>query len=202
MSARLAILLSGSGSTYQRLAEACAAGEVPATIVGVIASRAGVGGIARATELGHPCAIAAHADEVSAQLAAWDADWIAMAGWLKSWDPPTRWAGRTLNIHPALLPAFGGQGMYGLHVHQAVIAAGCRISGCTVHVVRGAYDSGPILAQAAVPLRSDDDAERLAQRVQAAERLLYPRALAAAIAGGIATRPDGRLYLPALDEER
>lgn len=172
---RLGILLSGSGSTYENLAQRCADGAIPAEIAVVVASRSGIGGIERARRLGHPCVVA---EDPAPALAQHGAEWVAMCGWLRYWDPPPPWAGRTVNIHPSLLPAFGGRGMYGLRVHRAVLAAGCKITGCTVHFVQGAYDSGPIIDQEAVRVLPDDTPETLAARVQAAERELYPRVLA------------------------
>ncbi|MFW5845445.1 MAG: phosphoribosylglycinamide formyltransferase [Planctomycetota bacterium] len=178
MHARLGILLSGSGTTYENLQEHIQAGSLPAEIVVVVASRAACGGIARAHRLGHPVVVARSPAEVTAALREHGADWVAMCGWLKYWDPPSDFAGRVLNVHPSLLPAHGGTGMYGQHVHTAVLAAGDAESGCTVHEVRGAYDSGPVLGQARVPVLPSDSPESLQQRVQAAERELYPRVLA------------------------
>ncbi len=178
MAARLGILLSGSGSTYVNLAEAISSGRLPAEIAVVISSKPGTGGLAKAASYGHPTVIAAAADEVTAALRTHGAQWVAMCGWLKYWDPPAEFRGRTINIHPALLPAFGGPGMYGRAVHESAIAHGVKISGCTVHLVAGGYDSGPILAQTAVAVAPDDTADTLQARVQAAERELYPRVLA------------------------
>jgi phosphoribosylglycinamide formyltransferase-1 len=104
-----------------------------------------------------------------------------MCGWMRFWDQPADVRGRVFNIHPSLLPAFGGRGMYGLHVHRAVLAAGVALSGCTVHLVAGAYDSGPVLAQRQVAVMPGDTPETLQARVQASERELYPQAIAAAI---------------------
>ena len=188
MTARLGILLSGSGTTYAAIAEACAAGRIPAEIAVVIASKPGLGGIARAQANGHPLVVASAPDAVTAALIDHGATWVAMCGWLKSWDPPAAFAGRTTNIHPSLLPAFGGKGMYGHHVHDAVLARGCAISGCTVHLVAGGYDSGPILAQQAVPVLPDDTSARLQARVQATERSLYPQVLADLITGRLRPR--------------
>ena len=165
------------------MAEACADGRVPGEIAVVIGSKAGLGGLDKAVQRGHPTVIASKPEDVTAALLAHGAEWVVMCGWLKFWEPPEAFCGKTLNIHPSLLPAFGGKGMYGHHVHEAVIAHGCRISGCTAHLVAGGYDSGPILAQAAVPVLTTDTADTLAARVQAAERLLYPRVLAALLAG-------------------
>ena len=175
MPVRLGILLSGSGTTYQNLADHLADGTLPAVVAVVVASRADAYGIERARRLGHPCVVAKDPTEA---LRAHGAQVVAMCGWMRFWDPPGEFAGRTLNIHPSLLPAFGGQGMYGSHVHAAVLAHGCKVSGCTVHLVRGGYDSGPIVDQMAVRVEEGDTTDSLAGRVQAAERELYPRALA------------------------
>jgi phosphoribosylglycinamide formyltransferase-1 len=183
---RLGILLSGSGSTYENLANACAARRMLAEIAVVVSSSPTAGGIARARRLGHPVVVAKEPDAVTAALLEARCDWVAMCGWLRYYDPPTAMAGRVVNVHPSLLPAFGGQGMYGHHVHDAVLAHGCRISGCTVHLVEGGYDTGAILAQRAVPVLDDDDASRLAARVQAAERAVYPEVLAALMQGALA----------------
>lgn len=178
MPARLGILLSGSGTTYVNLVEAIRRGELPAEIAVVISSKADAGGVARARAFGHPVVVASAPEAVTAALRAHRAGWVAMCGWLRFYDPPAELRGRVLNIHPSLLPAFGGRGMYGIHVHRAVLAAGVAESGCTVHLVTGDYDSGPHLAQARVPVLAGDTPESLQTRVQAAERALYPQALA------------------------
>lgn len=175
MRPRLGILLSGGGTTYQNLAERCADGSLAADIAVVVASRPDAGGIARAARFGHPCVVAQDPAEA---LRAHRAEWVAMCGWMRYWDPPPPWAGRTVNVHPSLLPAFGGKGMYGRHVHEAVLAHGCTVTGCTVHLVAGGYDTGPILDQAVVRVEAGDTPDSLAARVQAAERELYPRTLA------------------------
>ncbi|MCK6491000.1 MAG: phosphoribosylglycinamide formyltransferase [Planctomycetes bacterium] len=193
--ARIGILLSGSGSTYENLADACRDGRIDGAIAVVVASRADLGGCERARRLGHPLVVAAEPAAVTAALHAHGAGWVAMCGWLKYWDPPAAFAGRTLNIHPSLLPAFGGKGMYGAKVHAAVIAHGCTLSGCTVHLVAGGYDTGPILAQRAVAVLPDDTPASLGARVQEAERTLYPAAIQALVSGRTCLRPDGRLAL-------
>ena len=177
MPARLAILLSGSGSTYENLADCIAAGTLPAEICLVISSRADAYGLQRAARLGHPTCLAKDPDAVTAALQAHQAEWVAMCGWLRYYDPPQPYHGRVLNVHPSLLPSYGGKGMYGLRVHEAVLAAGEAESGCTVHFVSGAYDSGAVIAQERVPVLPDDTPETLQQRVQAAERSCFPRAL-------------------------
>lgn len=181
MPARLGILLSGSGSTYANLVEAIAAGRLTAEIAVVVSSKADAGGVERARGYGHPLVIAGDSAGVTAALLEHRCDLVAMCGWLKFYDPPPELRGRVVNIHPSLLPAFGGKGMYGIHVHRAVIAAGVRESGCTAHLVSGDYDSGPHLAQRRVPVMPDDTPERLQARVQEAERLLYPQVLEALI---------------------
>ncbi len=180
--ARLGILLSGSGTTYDNLARAIAAGSLYAEVAVVVASRADAGGIALARAHGHPVVVASAQDEVTASLRAHGAQWVAMCGWLRFWDPPADFVGKTVNIHPSLLPDFGGKGMYGLRVHQAVLAAGVGRSGCTVHLVTGDYDSGPVLGRTEVPVLADDTAETLQRRVQEAERELYPRVIAGMLA--------------------
>jgi phosphoribosylglycinamide formyltransferase 1 len=120
---------------------------------------------------------------VWAACAEFQPDLIILGGWLHRLEIPPAWAGRVLNIHPSLLPAFGGQGMYGMHVHEAVWAAGVRITGCTVHIVDNDYDTGPIVAQAAVPIFDEDTPADLAARVFAAECELYPYAIRRVAAG-------------------
>ena len=173
MRPRLAILLSGSGTTYANLAEAVRDGRLPAEIAVVVSSKPGTGGLDKAAAYGHPTAVASAPDAVTAVLRAHRARWVAMCGWLKYWDPPAEFRGYTLNVHPSLLPAFGGPGMYGRRVHETVIAQGVKTTGCTVHEVSGGYDSGRILAQRAVPVAPDDTPDTLQVRVQAAERDLY-----------------------------
>ena len=119
-------------------------------------------------------------------------DLICLAGYLRRLptDIVRAYAGRIMNTHPALLPAFGGQGMYGAHVHQAALDYGVKVSGCTVHFVDEAYDTGPIILQSVVPVRDDDTAETLAARVLVAEHEAYPRAVALFAAGRL--RLEGR----------
>ena len=181
MAPRLGILLSGAGSTYANLEQAITDGRLRATIAVVVSSRADAGGLGLAQQHGRPAVVAATPEAVTAALLAHGAEAVAMCGYLKFWDPPAAFAGRAFNVHPSLLPAFGGRGMFGLRVHQAVIAAGATVSGCTVHRVAGHYDSGPIIARRDVPVLPGDSAEALQARVQAAERELYPAAIDAAL---------------------
>ena len=185
----LGILLSGSGTTYANLAEACAQGRIPARVAVVVASRPDCGGIDRARAFGHAVVVADQPEEVTAALLAHGAQWVAMCGWLRYWDPPGDYAGKVVNIHPSLLPAFGGKGMYGLRVHQAVLAHGAAVTGCTAHLVAGDYDGGPILAQSTVVVAPTDTADTLRARVQLAEREMYPRVLAELFANHVQTTP-------------
>lgn len=175
MAIRLGILLSGSGSTYANLVEAIGRMAQDISVAVVVASRADAGGVARAHGFAHSVVIASEGSSVTAALTEHGATWVAMCGWMRYWDPPPAFSGKVFNIHPSLLPAFGGRGMYGIHVHRAVLAAGAPLSGCTVHLVSGAYDSGPVLAQRRVAVLPTDSPETLQERVQAAERELYPQ---------------------------
>ena len=118
-------------------------------------------------------------------------DLVCLAGFLSFWEIPDRYLGRVMNIHPALLPRFGGTGMYGHHVHEAVLAAGCKVSGCTVHLVNNEYDAGPIVVQKAVPVLEGDTPDSLAARVFEQECLAYPEAIRLFAAGRL--RIDGQI---------
>ena len=188
----LALFISGTGGNAMNLVAACREGRVPARPVLGLASTAKAGGIPRLEAEGLPVAVVVRKDFESDEAfseacytaaEAAGADLICLCGWLKKLTVPRRWEGRILNIHPGLLPRFGGPGMYGMHVHRAVLAAGEAESGATVHLVDAEYDHGRILAQARVPVLPGDSAEALQQRVYAAEMDLYPRALAAFLQG-------------------
>lgn len=168
---RIVALVSGSGTTLQNLLDRGFA------ISGVVASRPGIGAIARAESAGVPVAIVRDPAQVFEALTTWKPDLVCLCGWLKLLRIPPDYQHRVLNIHPALLPAFGGAGMYGRHVHEAVLKAGVKISGCTVHFADNTYDTGPILVQRAVPVHDDDTPETLAARVFAAECEAYPDAI-------------------------
>jgi formyltetrahydrofolate-dependent phosphoribosylglycinamide formyltransferase len=185
-SVRVAVLLSGSGRTLENFLAQIAAGGLPLRIVAVVSSRGDVRGVEVARGAGLPCAIfrrrdfadaAAHSAAINAWLEPHRPQIIALAGYLCFYVPPAAFTGPVVNIHPALLPKFGGQGMYGDRVHRAVLAAGETESGCTVHLVSDRYDEGRILAQQRVPVLPDDDEHALAARVFAAECELYPRVL-------------------------
>jgi phosphoribosylglycinamide formyltransferase-1 len=183
---RLGILISGGGTTLQNLADRIAAGALDASIAVVIASNPSCYGITRAQNLGLPVEIitrkaAGSLDAFSRQIAAalrtHNVDLALMAGFLSLWTIPPDFSNRVMNIHPALLPKFGGQGMHGHHVHQAVLAAGETESGCTVHFADNTYDTGPIILQRRVPVLSGDTPDALAARVFEQECLAYPEAV-------------------------
>ena len=189
---RLGVLLSGGGRTLLNIQEQITSGALPAEVAVVIASRQ-CKGIERAQEAGikniqivpyktfkrpdgpadidgYSAAIARHLDAAGVEL-------VVQAGFLSLWHIPPQYAGKVMNIHPALLPSFGGEGMYGHHVHEAVLAAGCKVSGCTVHFVTNEYDAGPIIVQRAAPVEEGDDADTLAARVFQQECIAYPEAI-------------------------
>ncbi len=124
-----------------------------------------------------PVDIEGYSAAITEKLDAAGADLVVQAGFLSLWRIPPQYEGRVMNIHPALLPSFGGSGMYGHHVHQAVLAAGCKVSGCTVHFVTNEYDAGPIIVQRCVPVEEGDDADALAARVFRQECIAYPHAI-------------------------
>ena len=173
------------------LLRACREGRVAAEPALGIASTPKAGGIARLEAEGIPVAVIerrafdsdeAYSEACYAEAEARGVDLICLAGWLKKLWVPRRWEGRILNFHPGLLPAFGGAGMYGMHVHRAVLAAGARESGCTVHLVDNEFDHGRHLLERRVPVLPDDTPESLQARVYAEEMKAYPEALAAFLA--------------------
>ncbi|MFP4216229.1 MAG: phosphoribosylglycinamide formyltransferase [Planctomycetota bacterium] len=190
---RLGVLLSGGGSTLMNLLERIDAGSLPAEVATVVASRQcrGIGRAEAAGLEGHivPYRDMPDRDAYSAaiieHLDAAEVDLVCMAGFLSLWTIPRRYEGRVMNIHPALLPSFGGRGMHGRRVHQAVLDHGCKVSGCTVHLADNSYDTGPILVQKCVPVREDDTPETLAGRVFDAECEAYPEAIELFAAGRV-----------------
>ena len=183
---RLGVLISGGGRTLQNFVELIKAGQLPAEIAVVISSLPDVAGVERARAAGLPVVIVRkkdHPDEaefsrlITEALEAHDVQLACLAGWTCFWQIPDRWVGRVMNIHPALLPKYGGQGFYGHHVHEAVLAAGDKESGCTVHFANNEYDAGPIILQRKIPVLPGDDADTLAARVFEQETLAYPEAI-------------------------
>lgn len=175
---RLAVLLSGSGRTLQNLIDRIGDGRMHATIAGVGSNRADAFGLQRALENGLEARTLADASATWAWIEELDVDLVVLAGYLKLLPIVPEFAGRVLNIHPSLLPRHGGKGMHGDRVHQAVLAAGDRESGCTVHLCDDRYDEGRVLVQARVQVLPGDTATALAARVFAAECEAYPAGIA------------------------
>ena len=193
---RIAVLASGGGSNLQAIVDHLAArGERRAgDVVLGGAGRETAGALDRARRAGSETAVATPA-AVGTVLGERAIDLVVLAGYLSlvPEEVTTRWAGRMLNVHPALLPAFGGPGLYGARVHRAVLESGVRVSGVTVHFVDAHYDRGPIIAQWPVPVLDADSAESLAARVLRAEHLLFPRVVDAVARGAITLGADGRV---------
>lgn len=180
------VLLSGSGTTLQNFIDLQQSGLLPVQISKVISSRAGVYGLERARNHSIPTDVIARKtfstwEEFNAAMtSALDnesPDLVLFAGFMSLFWPGNAYVGRIMNVHPALIPAFCGKGMYGHHVHEAVIESGVKITGCTVHFVDGEYDTGPIILQEPVEVLDDDTPDTLAERVQATERKIYPQAV-------------------------
>jgi formyltetrahydrofolate-dependent phosphoribosylglycinamide formyltransferase len=201
MPKRLAVLASGGGSNLQAILDHLAQlGDTRACDVVLVASdRADAPALARAR---HHGAMTQALDREGRNagllplLREQEIDLVALAGYVRfvPTDVTRQFRGRMLNVHPALLPAFGGKGMYGSRVHEAVVAAGVRITGVTVHFVDDEYDHGPIAAQAAVRVFDTDTPIDVAQRVLTLEHLLYPRVVQAVAAGVITLADDGRVH--------
>ncbi len=188
---RIAVLASGGGSNLQALFDALAAGDV-ARVTRVVSDRDSAGALDRAREAGAVATVLDdHSDSAAVLTAVGDADLVVLAGYLKLVPAAVvrRYRWRMVNIHPSLLPAFGGPGMYGKRVHAAVLASGVKESGATVHYVDELYDRGRIIAQARVPVLPDDTAETLAARVLVAEHTLLPRVVLELARRGVPSEP-------------
>jgi len=198
---RMGVLLSGEGTGLENLIERIEAGEVPAQVAVVISSQAQAGGLRRAERHGIPAvavprrrktaeageAAAPFApdefnDRIHAELEKHRVELVALLGFLSPFQP-RGYLGRAINVHPALIPAFCGPGMFGKRVHDAVLARGVKLTGATVHFVDEEYDHGPIIMQRAVAVEAGDNSETLAARVQAVERELVPEAIRLYAAG-------------------
>lgn len=182
----ICVLVSGTGRHLENFARLCQAGELPCRIGLVISSKAGVGALEHAERYGLPVSVIdperaldqeTFSREVLREVEAHGCETMVMAGFIRKLTIPDEWQQRTLNIHPSLLPAFGGKGFWGDRVHAAVLARGCQFSGCTVHYVDNEYDHGPILLQRCVEVRPGDTVHDLATRVFAEELVAYPAAL-------------------------
>lgn len=183
---RLGVLISGGGTTLLNILEYIKQGRLNADVALVISSRSDAAGVERAKKAGCDVKIirkkdCANVDELSKrledELVASKVDLVVQGGWLCLWKIPACFENRVMNIHPALLPSFGGQGMWGHHVHEAVLKAGCKVSGCTVHFCTNEYDSGPIIVQRCCQVKDDDTPDTLAARVFKEECIAYPMAI-------------------------
>jgi phosphoribosylglycinamide formyltransferase 1 len=196
MRRRVAVLASGRGSNLQALLDAIARGEVAAIVVLVVSDRPRAYALERAAAVGIEAAVVrrrdyadreAHDQAIAARIEAAGAHFVCLAGYMRLLSAPfvARFHHRIVNIHPSLLPSFPGT-----HAHRDVLAHGAKVSGCTVHFVDEGMDSGPIIAQAAVPVLDTDDEDALAARVLAQEHQVYPRALGWLVDGRV--RVEGR----------
>lgn len=194
---RLAVFASGGGSNVQAILDSVAAGTLPLTPVLCVSNTPKAGALARAEHHGVATLVlnpsdfkeeAVYAQTLLKELAAYRVTFVALAGYLRKIPAAvvSAFHNRMVNIHPSLLPAFGGEGLYGKRVHESVLRAGVRTSGATVHLVREDYDTGPIILQESVPVCDGDTPESLAARVLAVEHRLYPRVLRLFAEGRIA----------------
>ena len=185
---RIAVFVSGGGTNLQSIIDAAEGGKLSAEVSLVLSSRPDAYALKRAENHNIPAVylsskeFQSRDDFLRAMFDVLDEhkiDFIALAGYMKKVPPEIvkKYKNRITNIHPALLPAFGGKGMYGMRVHQAVIEYGCKVTGVTIHIVDEEYDHGPIVAQKCVPVSDHDTPETLAERVLAIEHLLYPQVL-------------------------
>ncbi|MEM7650862.1 MAG: phosphoribosylglycinamide formyltransferase [Pseudomonadota bacterium] len=184
----LAVLISGSGSNLQALIDACKDPAFPARIQLVISNRSDAYGLKRAEEAGIPAHVVDHSDfdgraafenALSEKLAEYPVGLICLAGFMRilTADFVSQWPNKIINTHPSLLPKFGGEGMYGEHVHKAVLEAGEETSGCSIHYVIPEVDQGEVIVQKTVPVEKGDTPETLAHRVIAQEHIAYPEAV-------------------------
>ena len=197
---RLGVLISGEGTSLENLFDRIEAGDVPAEVAVVVSSKANAGGLARAERRSVPAVavprrenkdVDVFNDRIHVELEKHGVEFVVCLGFLSPFQLRGKFEGKALNVHPALIPAFSGPGMYGHHVYEAVFAKGVKVTGATVHFVDEEYDHGPILLQRAVPVEEDDTPETLSARVQAAERELVPEAIRL-VAEGRVTIEDGR----------
>jgi phosphoribosylglycinamide formyltransferase-1 len=198
---RLGVLISGGGTTLVSILKYIKESKLNAKVAVVISSRSMVAGVEKAKAAGLNVEIIRTRDypdidrfsrRIEEVLVAAKVELVVQGGWLCLWKIPPCYENRVMNIHPALLPGFGGQGMWGHHVHEAVLKAGCKVSGCTVHFCTNEYDSGPIIVQRCCPVKDDDTPETLAARVFEQECIAYPEAIQL-FADGRLTVQDGKV---------
>lgn len=174
---KMAVLLSGSGRTLDNFHERIENGSLQASIEVVISNVGSALGLEKAKKYGYPAFHAIGNEATNEIIANYDVNLIALAGYLKLYSPPENLKRNVLNIHPALIPSFCGDGFYGHFVHEAVKARGCKVSGCTVHFANEVYDEGPIVVQKCVAVEDDDTPDDIASRVFEAECEAFPEAI-------------------------
>ncbi len=174
---KMAVLLSGSGRTLDNFHDRIEDGSLNAEIKVVISNVKDVLGLQKAAKYGYPNFHAVGNEAINTILQDYDINLICLAGYLKLYEPVPELARNVLNIHPALIPSFCGDGFYGMKVHRAVKQKGVRVSGCTVHFANDKYDEGPIVVQKCVPLAFDDTPDQIASKVFEAECMAFPEAI-------------------------
>lgn len=189
---RLGVLISGGGTTLLNFLDCIQAGSLSATVPIVISSQPDCPGVERARDAGLECvaisrrdfsSVADYSAEVFDVLRSHKADLVTLAGFLNLLQIPDDFALKVLNIHPSLIPAFCGKGMYGHHVHEAAVQRGVRVSGCTVHFADNEYDHGPIVIQRSVKIPDGADAQAVARLVFEEEKIAYPEAIRRVVSG-------------------
>lgn len=174
---KMAVLLSGSGRTLDNFHERIENGRLAGKIEVVIANIADVLGLKKAEKYGYPAWHCPDNTAINKRLKNYAVDIVCLAGYLKLYTPPPELSRAVINIHPSLIPSFCGAGFYGHHVHEAIKARGCTVSGCTVHFANEAFDQGPIILQKCVELGYEDDADAIADKVFAIECEAFPEAI-------------------------
>lgn len=184
---QLGVLISGGGTTLVNIHDKITGGQLEARIRCVVSSSKRAAGVDKARQLGYPVHVIGrkkypdddtYSAAINTVLAQYTIDLVVLAGFLKKYLPAEQFSTACINIHPALIPAFCGYGYYGMRVHEAVWQKGCRVSGCTVHLVTPEYDAGPIIIQKAVALKSKDSPEAIRAKVFALECQAMPEAIA------------------------
>lgn len=185
---KVGVLVSGGGTNLQAIIDACERGEIKGEVAVVISDKSDAFALERARKKGIPAIHIPpkglkreeHEKLVDEALSKHGVDLVVLAGYMRILTPwlIQKYSGRMMNVHPALLPSFGGEGMYGEHVHEAVLKHGCKISGCTVHFVSTEVDGGPIILQESVPVLENDTPTTLANRIHPVEHRLYTKAVA------------------------
>jgi phosphoribosylglycinamide formyltransferase 1 len=197
----IAVLISGGGTTLKNLIDCRDRGELPVDFRLVVSSRSDARGLDFAREAGIPSVVLprkrfdsdqAHSQAIFAECQAHQAPWVVMGGFLCHVVIPEAYRNRVINIHPSLIPSFSGKGFYGLHVHQAAVDYGVKVSGCTVHFVDDDYDHGPVILQRTCPVLDSDTAETLQRRVFEVECQALPEALRIIAQGRLSIDSDSR----------